>query len=178
MDFHTVLPLSFLYACPIPPASPRSYHRPVIFFAVTAIQLWKETPSLGRSREGGKYKAERKFFIFLCLRLRNGANLEPLFLSTAPCGSDLEPLFATPAVDGITFNAAFLGCPHFTASKWMPPVYPFIELGKGEGIFMGAAKNYSQKSSYRVCPYTPIPQVFLAQSQHRVQNFLKKAIEC
>jgi hypothetical protein len=26
----------------------------------------------------------------------------------------------------------------------MPPVYPFIELGMGEGIFMGAAKIFTK----------------------------------
>jgi hypothetical protein len=45
----------------------------------------------------------------------------------------------------------------------------------GRGRFYGCVKNFSQKSSHRVCPYTSIPQVFLAQSQHRMQKNFKKA---
>jgi hypothetical protein len=78
------------------------------------------------------------------------------------------------AVGGITFNAMTRDCAYWAASILMPLEYPFIELGMREGVFMGTEK-FSQNLRIEVCPYTSIPQVFLSQSQHRVQKILKKS---
>jgi hypothetical protein len=106
---------------------------------VVSAAALKETPSMGRSREGRKYKGGRKIFylFFEC-----GSESEPLFLSAVPCGSKTEPLFATPVVDGIIFNAISRDCPCCVASKLMPLAYPFTELGMGEVVFMGTAKIF------------------------------------
>jgi hypothetical protein len=125
MDFHTVLPLSFLYACTISPASPRSYRRAVIFFAVTAIQLWKETPSLGRSREGEKHKAGRKIFNFSLPVAPKRSHFGATFLVRRTMWLQFGATLRKAYCRWHHFGAISRDCTHCVASILMPLVYPF-----------------------------------------------------